>query len=108
MGDIGAHIDVDGPLFGGPEEILAMIARFYDGGVEGGGGIIDAARAIAEARPGRIEVRECSHDRRGAGPRNTNLGGDQVDFADLTTPALLRKAFYIEMALKFARIHNTI
>src|SRR3546814_16422127 len=103
MGEMGAYSDVDGPLFGGAEEILAMIARFYDGGVEGGGGIIDAERAIAEARPGRIEVRECSHDRRGAGPRNTILGGDQADVADLIAHAIVRKAFDDEDVLKVCR-----
>src|SRR3546814_12487027 len=77
-----------------------MIARFYDGGVEGGGGIIDAERAIAEARPGRIEVRECSHDRRGAGPRNTIIGGDQADVADLIAHEIVRKAFDDEDVLR--------
>src|SRR3546814_2159379 len=85
-----------------------MIARFYDGGVEGGGGIIYAERAIAEARPGRIEVRECSHDRRGAGPRNTILGGDQADVADLIAHAIVRKAFDDEDVLKVCRVRDAI
>src|SRR3546814_10931394 len=85
-----------------------MIARFYDGGVEGGGGIIDAERAIAEARPGRIEVRECSHDRRGAGPSNTIPGGDQADVADIIAHATVRKAFEEEAVLMVCRVRAEI
>src|SRR4029079_13549367 len=65
IGEITTHLELDGWLAGGAQEIFAVEARFGDGRIDGLRGVVRATVPVGEPRARRRQVRERRHhDRR--------------------------------------------